>query len=48
MAAADPRGFASDNHSGAHPEVLEAIARANVGHAGSYGDGRVDASASTT
>jgi threonine aldolase len=29
--------FASDNHSGAHPEVLEAIAAANVGHAGSYG-----------
>ena len=38
MPAADPRGFASDNHSGAHPEVLEAIARANVGHAGSYGE----------
>jgi threonine aldolase len=35
---ADPRGFASDNHSGAHPEVLEAVARANVDHAGSYGD----------
>ena len=34
----DPRGFASDNHSGAHPEVLEAIARANVDHAGSYGE----------
>ncbi|MEZ5155091.1 MAG: beta-eliminating lyase-related protein [Solirubrobacterales bacterium] len=37
-AGADPRGFASDNHSGAHPEVLEAIARANVDHAGSYGE----------
>jgi len=36
--SADPRGFASDNHSGAHPEVLEAIARANVDHAGSYGE----------
>jgi len=34
----DPRGFASDNHSGVHPEVLEAIARANVDHAGSYGE----------
>jgi threonine aldolase len=34
----DPRGFASDNHSGAHPEVLEAVARANVDHAGSYGE----------
>ncbi len=31
------REFASDNHAGAHPEVLEAIAAANVGHAGSYG-----------
>ncbi len=29
--------FASDNHAGAHPEVLEAIAAANEGHAGSYG-----------
>ncbi|MEO8093171.1 MAG: low specificity L-threonine aldolase [bacterium] len=33
-----PHDFASDNHSGAHPEVLEAIAAANVGHSGSYGD----------
>mgnify|MGYP000856659464 FL=1 len=31
------RGFASDNCSGAHPAMLEAIARANGGHAGSYG-----------
>jgi threonine aldolase len=31
------RGFASDNHAGAHPAVIEAIAAANVGHAGSYG-----------
>jgi threonine aldolase len=30
--------FASDNHAGAHPEVLEAIAAANTGHAVSYGD----------
>jgi threonine aldolase len=29
--------FASDNHAGAHPEVLEAIAAANRGHAASYG-----------
>ena len=29
--------FASDNHAGVHPEVLEAIAAANVGHSGSYG-----------
>ena len=29
--------FASDNHAGAHPEVIDAIAAANVDHAGSYG-----------
>ena len=38
MTAGDPRGFASDNRSGAHPEVMEAIARANEGHAASYGE----------
>jgi threonine aldolase len=31
------RGFASDNYAGIHPEVLEAIARANGGHQVSYG-----------
>jgi threonine aldolase len=31
------RGFASDNHAGVHPEVLEAIVDANRGHAESYG-----------
>jgi threonine aldolase len=30
--------FASDNHAGVHPEVLEAVARANVGHAPAYGE----------
>ena len=40
MSRGDPRGFASDNRSGAHPEVLEAIARANGGHAASYGEDR--------
>jgi threonine aldolase len=35
--ASHPRGFASDNHAGAHPEIIEAIAAANDGHAGSYG-----------
>lgn len=35
--AAHPRGFASDNYSGAHPEVIAAIAAANVGHASAYG-----------
>ena len=32
------RGFASDNHAGAHPEVLAAIAAANEGHATAYGE----------
>lgn len=32
------RGFGSDNHSGVSPEVLEAIAAANTGHALAYGD----------
>lgn len=32
------RHFASDNNAGAHPEVLAALAAANGGHAGSYGD----------
>ena len=32
------RGFGSDNHAGVHPEVLAAIAEANVGHAHAYGD----------
>lgn len=32
------RGFASDNYAGIHPEVLEAITRANSGHAVAYGD----------
>ena len=35
--AGAPTDFASDNHAGAHPEVLEALAAANRGHAGSYG-----------
>lgn len=31
------RDFASDNYSGAHPEVLEALVAANGGHQGAYG-----------
>jgi threonine aldolase len=31
------RGFASDNAATVHPEVLAAVARANVGHASGYG-----------
>lgn len=32
------RGFASDNYSGVHPRILDAIARANGGHQISYGE----------
>ncbi|WP_157006655.1 threonine aldolase family protein [Agromyces laixinhei] len=32
------RGFASDNYSGVHPEVLAAIATANDGHQAAYGE----------
>lgn len=32
------KSFASDNASGVHPEVLEAMARVNPGHAVAYGD----------
>jgi threonine aldolase len=32
------RAFASDNAAGAHPVVIDAIARANAGHALAYGD----------
>jgi threonine aldolase len=32
------RGFASDNNAGVHPEILEAIGRANQGHVVAYGD----------
>ena len=33
-----PRGFASDNNSGIHPQILKAIAAANAGHSIGYGD----------
>jgi len=32
------RSFASDNNAGVHPEILEAIIRANQGHVRAYGD----------
>src|SRR3989344_3653690 len=32
------KSFASDNYSGAHPEILKAIQQANIGHAGAYGN----------
>jgi len=36
----DRRHFASDNYAGIHPDVLQAIVDANVGHAPSYGHDR--------
>ncbi len=32
------RGFASDNNSGVHPKIMQAILRANEGHVVAYGD----------
>ncbi|HYZ16552.1 MAG TPA: low specificity L-threonine aldolase [Candidatus Acidoferrum sp.] len=32
------RHFASDNNAGVHPEILAAIAEANLGHVSAYGD----------
>ncbi|HMJ70826.1 MAG TPA: low specificity L-threonine aldolase [Cyclobacteriaceae bacterium] len=32
------KAFASDNYSGVHPEIIEALQKANVDHAGSYGN----------
>lgn len=32
------KSFGSDNHSGIHPRILEAIAKANQGHVPAYGD----------
>jgi threonine aldolase len=40
-----PRGFASDNHSGAHPEVLARLAVVNDGHVVAYGDDSYTAAA---
>lgn len=37
------KAFASDNYSGIHPEILEAITRANTTHAISYGDDSITA-----
>jgi threonine aldolase len=40
-----PRGFASDNNAGVHPEILAAIAAANEGHVVAYGDDDYSAAA---
>jgi threonine aldolase len=38
MDTGNKRGFASDNNSGVHPEILEAMIRVNQGHVKGYGD----------
>lgn len=39
------KAFASDNYSGVHPEIMEALSRANTGHMGSYGADAITARA---
>ncbi len=36
--ALNPRGFASDNNAGVHPEILKALGEVNHGHVIAYGD----------
>ena len=40
MSADNTRGFASDNNSGVHPDILKAVSDANTGHVVAYGDDR--------
>lgn len=37
--------FASDNYAGVHPEIMDALLKANTGHEGSYGNDRYTAEA---
>jgi threonine aldolase len=37
--------FASDNYSGVHPDIMEALQQVNHGHAGSYGSDEYTANA---
>ncbi|BCS90072.1 threonine aldolase family protein [Pseudodesulfovibrio sediminis] len=37
----DLKSFASDNNSGAHPEIMEAVVKANTGHLKSYGEDEI-------
>lgn len=39
------KAFASDNYSGVHPEIMNALQKANAEHAGSYGNDRYTTSA---
>jgi threonine aldolase len=42
------KGFASDNYSGVHPEIMDALMAANVQHAPSYGADHITAAATRT
>ncbi|MBX2967571.1 MAG: low specificity L-threonine aldolase [Cyclobacteriaceae bacterium] len=37
------KAFASDNYSGVHPEIMDALNHANTGHTGSYGADEITA-----
>src|SRR3954467_12889979 len=39
------KAFASDNYSGVHPEIMEALQKANAAHEGSYGNDQYTARA---
>jgi len=41
----NPRGFASDNNSGVHPLIMDAIYKVNTGHTIGYGDDKYTFSA---
>lgn len=45
MNATFPRGFASDNFAGVHPQVMDRILACNQGHAMAYGDDPITARA---
>ena len=40
-----PKHFASDNYSGAHPDILKAVTSVNAGHYTAYGDDKFTAAA---
>ena len=38
MESINKRGFASDNNSGVHPNILKSFEQVNIGHTIAYGD----------
>jgi threonine aldolase len=45
MEQINPRGFASDNNSGVHPSIMQALANVNHGHVVAYGNDHYSKSA---